>query len=373
MMHFARVAAATLVACAAGATARAENGTAVEYVRVCDAYGTGFFYIPGTETCLKVGGRLRAERVENPSELGVGTVRRQLGLDVSETFLYWMPSSVDRFGGGVDFEYGLGKRGSPLGDYYGFVYGSFDYSGGKEKASGRAEIGQDGVTGTGFTFGRGHPMYGTGVIGTAPGFGLYGEGEISSNWAIGAAGYGKSFILDEEDTRSPVVVLRAGLYGEGIAFDSRAKAKLTFGGNPFPGFYQRYKMETQDYYAGVATGLDLVLFPTERTRVTVGGALNWAYHWGEAEFRQVTGVGGGNRVKDTLHFDNSGFVVGASARIELQYALMRDWTVALGYEYSYLPEVSGVDMRETPNDAELRGVSTGIDRHFGYLKMTRGF
>jgi hypothetical protein len=32
---------------------------AVEYVRVCDAYGTGYFYIPGTETCLKIGGYLR--------------------------------------------------------------------------------------------------------------------------------------------------------------------------------------------------------------------------------------------------------------------------------------------------------------------------
>jgi hypothetical protein len=28
----------------------------IEYVRICDAYGAGFFYIPGTETCLKVGG-----------------------------------------------------------------------------------------------------------------------------------------------------------------------------------------------------------------------------------------------------------------------------------------------------------------------------
>src|SRR3954447_8614842 len=25
-------------------------------VRICDAYGSGFFYIPGTESCLKVGG-----------------------------------------------------------------------------------------------------------------------------------------------------------------------------------------------------------------------------------------------------------------------------------------------------------------------------
>lgn len=28
----------------------------VEYVRVCDMYGAGFFYIPGTETCLSIGG-----------------------------------------------------------------------------------------------------------------------------------------------------------------------------------------------------------------------------------------------------------------------------------------------------------------------------
>ena len=33
----------------------------LEYVRVCDAFGTGFFYIPGTETCLKFGGYVRFE------------------------------------------------------------------------------------------------------------------------------------------------------------------------------------------------------------------------------------------------------------------------------------------------------------------------
>jgi hypothetical protein len=31
----------------------------MEYVRVCDAFGTGYFYIPGTETCLKIGGEIR--------------------------------------------------------------------------------------------------------------------------------------------------------------------------------------------------------------------------------------------------------------------------------------------------------------------------
>jgi hypothetical protein len=30
-----------------------------EYVRICDVYGAGYFYIPGTETCLKIGGYVR--------------------------------------------------------------------------------------------------------------------------------------------------------------------------------------------------------------------------------------------------------------------------------------------------------------------------
>ena len=33
----------------------------VEYVKVCSLYGAGFYYIPGTDTCLKIGGYLRAE------------------------------------------------------------------------------------------------------------------------------------------------------------------------------------------------------------------------------------------------------------------------------------------------------------------------
>ena len=31
----------------------------MEYVRICDTYGVGFYYIPGTETCLKVSGYIR--------------------------------------------------------------------------------------------------------------------------------------------------------------------------------------------------------------------------------------------------------------------------------------------------------------------------
>ncbi|WP_171022068.1 porin [Cohaesibacter sp. CAU 1516] len=33
----------------------------VDYVKVCDAYGAGYHFIPGTDTCLKIGGYVRAE------------------------------------------------------------------------------------------------------------------------------------------------------------------------------------------------------------------------------------------------------------------------------------------------------------------------
>ncbi|OQP85382.1 porin [Rhizobium rhizosphaerae] len=42
----------------------------MEYVRVCDAFGVGYFYIPGTETCLKIGGYVRMDSTfgEEPYE-----------------------------------------------------------------------------------------------------------------------------------------------------------------------------------------------------------------------------------------------------------------------------------------------------------------
>lgn len=39
------------VAGAQAADLPTKKSAPVEYVRVCDAYGAGFFYIPGTQTC----------------------------------------------------------------------------------------------------------------------------------------------------------------------------------------------------------------------------------------------------------------------------------------------------------------------------------
>jgi hypothetical protein len=55
---------------------------AVEYVRVCDAYGTGYFYIPGTETCLKINGYIRFQVNGGPNAVTGGAfhLRRPTGM-----------------------------------------------------------------------------------------------------------------------------------------------------------------------------------------------------------------------------------------------------------------------------------------------------
>ncbi|NTF91481.1 porin [Agrobacterium rhizogenes] len=77
----------------------------LEYVRICDAYGAGYFYIPGSETCLKISGFVRSEgiwyKASNPTAT-LGTqwhTRAHLQLDTAsdteygplktETILRW--------------------------------------------------------------------------------------------------------------------------------------------------------------------------------------------------------------------------------------------------------------------------------------------
>ena len=50
---------------------------AVEYVRICSLYGAGFFYIPGTDTCIKLGGYVRVDTTFNGGTYGQPCVQRR--------------------------------------------------------------------------------------------------------------------------------------------------------------------------------------------------------------------------------------------------------------------------------------------------------
>ena len=50
-----------LVSGALGADLPSRQAAPIEYVKVCNTFGAGYFYIPGTGACLKIGGVVRAD------------------------------------------------------------------------------------------------------------------------------------------------------------------------------------------------------------------------------------------------------------------------------------------------------------------------
>lgn len=57
--------AAGLVAITGAQAADLPLAEPVEYVRICDTWGNGYYYIPGTNTCLQIGGWVRAQLTYN--------------------------------------------------------------------------------------------------------------------------------------------------------------------------------------------------------------------------------------------------------------------------------------------------------------------
>ena len=52
---------------------------AVEYVRICSLYGAGYWFIPGTDTCIKLGGYLRVDTTFNGGSQGQPAWNGDLG------------------------------------------------------------------------------------------------------------------------------------------------------------------------------------------------------------------------------------------------------------------------------------------------------
>jgi len=58
---------------------------AAEYVKICSLYGAGFYYIPGTDICLKVGGHVRFQMYSNnPQDSSKGGMTGAWGTRVSD-------------------------------------------------------------------------------------------------------------------------------------------------------------------------------------------------------------------------------------------------------------------------------------------------
>ena len=54
-------AASLVIATGAQAADLPAKARAVQYVKICSLYGAGYYYIPGTDTCIKLSGYVRAD------------------------------------------------------------------------------------------------------------------------------------------------------------------------------------------------------------------------------------------------------------------------------------------------------------------------
>jgi len=64
------LATAAVIVTVAGASAAdlpSKKAAPVNYVKICDTYGAGYFFIPGSDTCLKIGGRVRYDLTYVPT------------------------------------------------------------------------------------------------------------------------------------------------------------------------------------------------------------------------------------------------------------------------------------------------------------------
>jgi hypothetical protein len=124
----------------------------MEYVKVCDAYGTGYFYIPGTETCLNIAGQFRYQKdwsktggapssydnwsrgrieitAKNDSEWG--TVSSWIRFQGSATDNHgWIDADGTTHSTNTDFYYTFGIGGLELG-YYDSQFAQFFGYGGR--------------------------------------------------------------------------------------------------------------------------------------------------------------------------------------------------------------------------------------------------
>jgi hypothetical protein len=197
----------------------------VEFVRICDVFGTGFFYIPGTDTCLKLSGYVRAEsHYVTGSETSLG---RRFGVHSNGLTFPIAGSTVDnwtsRVRGHVEWD---ARTQTDIGLIRAFIA----LEGTRGPGDGVTEAG---ATGPG---GPGNDSYGTG-FGLASAFiqisndwGTYTAGKFGSFFDFwGDHSFGSTRIGIEPGTDDPNLFAWTFAGGNGFSFSVSAEDPKSIG------------------------------------------------------------------------------------------------------------------------------------------------
>ncbi|MBI5264017.1 MAG: porin [Bradyrhizobium sp.] len=120
---------------------------AVEYVKICSLYGAGFYYIPGTDTCIKLGGYLRVDAVVNSNGFFNVPAWNGDGGQINRKRNYFMGRSREELN--IDT-----RTATELGVVRTFFDATFTWDSGTDIASGKLGVYYAFIQFAGFTLGK---------------------------------------------------------------------------------------------------------------------------------------------------------------------------------------------------------------------------
>jgi hypothetical protein len=213
---------------------------AVEYVKVCSLYGAGFYYIPGTDTCIRLGGYARAEITFNGSPTdtpylnGAGAVSSRNANDYQSRARMMVQLDTR-----TATEYGVVRTFAAFGPQF-----STNPSGtGGTLGFGDLKVENAFVQFAGFTFGRSYSAYQTpwngypGNIGSGLWGGATGDSGVNNiqyTWQFGN-GFSASLGVDEQSQSNRTFLLNGGAGGAAI---SATGVQVFAGANSTLGYYE---------------------------------------------------------------------------------------------------------------------------------------
>ena len=377
----------------------------VEYVKVCELYGAGFYYIPGTDTCLKVGGTNPVEHKIDPQTVcsrygagyyyipGQGACRNGEDDDTAKPASYgqgsgytgWVggtwslvsqnsifgsgtvvkggeyfgarvPGSISRAG----FEVG-GRLDLPGSGWIvngsGYVNLGLSYANGSASDSGTATIGVDGVTQLGQTYLE--AIGPTGVFTSTPGNYMDSTASVSNSWAVGTLGYGESFHPFGSDGPKAKVGLSAVLEGFDQSFTARSEI---FDPSPLTLLStQDTNGQTADRYYGLRFDASMDYRITPAVSIGFSGYVTPAYHTGSGSITQFTSF---SSVSQDLAYNTRSFTWSGGIGAHVSWRPASNTTLRLSFEHSCLGDVTQLNVPENPTGQPAYFSSGVVSRDF---------
>jgi len=298
----------------------------VDYVKVCDAFGAGFFYSPGTDTCIKVGGYVEFGTSFGDNDFG--SFNRlykdsNWGNFYTEVSIQLTASSVTEYGnltGFIDMRAKTGNKAGETGTFSDLVNESTNSA---YVDSAYLELGpiKAGYFTSLFDFGRGYDD--TGMFGSdstvdhiqltyaVNGFGL--SLSVEDQRDRNAFGYGLLDGVERGNDNIPDVVA-AVTYSSGIFSAKVAGAYVN----------QAYDWDNYDSKVGwaIGGGLEVAL-----DNISAGDRFFVSASYGD-NANSFTGISGGTSVAGTVGFDNEGSSFAGSS-----------WSALASYKHVWTPQL----------------------------------